>query len=105
MRCVCGKELGELSEDAQGAFLYACDKCRDTLADFGFEDRQPRRGRFLVLQHLDLETGRVDPSEAEVYQDFQRGDRSPTRGGRRLDNTILSHALARRRELARKGNT
>jgi hypothetical protein len=104
-RCVCGKEIGEVFGDAYGVLMYACDKCRDTLADFGFEERQPRHGRFLVLHRLDLKTGRVFPSEAEVFQDFQRGDRSPTRGGRRLDASILTQALARRRELAGKGHT
>jgi len=105
VRCVCGKELGELSDDASGLFLYACDKCRDTVADFGWDGLRVRHGRLLVLHHLDLKTGRVVPSEAEVYQDFQRGDRSPTRGGRRLDVSILTQALARRRELAGREQT
>lgn len=100
VRCVCGAELGELSDDARGSFWFRCGKCGAAVADFGLGHRVSA-GRVLVMQRIDLETGRVLPSEAEVYQDFQRGDRSADRGGRRLEPSILSDALQRKKALAR----
>lgn len=105
VRCMCGAEFGELSDDARGTFRHRCSKCSKIVADFGFWNRLPQ-GRILVMQTIDLNTGRVLPAEVEVFQDFQRGDRSADRGGQRLDPSILTTALQRRKALAQaKENT
>lgn len=102
-RCVCGRELGELREEAgapagpRRTFTLQCTRCRDVIRDFWFE-RQVPRSRLLVVHTIDLRTGEVLPDEVGIFQDHEYGNRCGDRGGKRLPPEVLEESLRRMRQ-------